>query len=147
MFEAGNIIKYTQNKFSYKKNFYPKSWTQKNWDKHYLYQYWCITSMDGKLVASMFGLSKITNYLTKGIDTWWLKIVEPTIIQDLGENQFLQGNEFTATDFFLGYTLSFIQHNGIMKKSDPKIVEYYQRITSRKAFSDAMEGSLFQWKP
>jgi glutathione S-transferase len=146
MFEAGTLLIHLQKKFQHKKNFIPKSWTRENWEKHHLYEYWCITTMDGKLVASMFGLGKVSNYLTGGVEKWWLKSVEPVIVKDLGENKYIQGNEFTATDFFLGYTLTFIAHNGILKKSDKKIVDYYERISTRNAFVESMEGSIFQWK-
>jgi glutathione S-transferase len=146
MFEAGTLLIHLQKKYQYKKNFIPKSWTRENWERHHLYEYWCITTMDGKLVASMFGLGKVTNYLTGGVEKWWLKSVEPVVVKHLGDNKYLQGNEFTATDFFLGYTLSFIAHNGILKKSDKKIVDYYERISTRNAFIDSMEGSIFQWK-
>eukprot|EP01080_Neovahlkampfia_damariscottae_P008623 gene8623-570_t len=146
MFEAGTIINFFEKKYSHKVNLFPKSWNQSNWEKHYLYEFWCITTMDSKLVYSLWGIGKITNYLTGGVQTWWSKILEPRLVVDLSDHQYLQGNEFTATDFMMGYTLTFIQHNGLMKKADQKIIDYYKRISSRPAFVEAMQGSIFQWE-
>jgi len=65
------------------------------------------------------------------------------ITKDLGNNDYLQGNEFTMTDVFLGYSLTFINHNGLIKKSSKQIQAYYSRILQRKAFQNAYEDNFF----
>jgi len=146
LFEAGAILRYLLRRFQTKHNLIPKEWKLENWTRHHFYEYWCITSLDGSLVASVFGLGKFTNYLTKGTDNWWLNKVEPIIASHLGDNKYLQGNEFTATDLLLGYSLTFVKYNGIMKKSNKKIVEYYQRILERPAFKESLKGTIFPFE-
>lgn len=141
LFEAGAILRYLLRKYQDRHNLLPKNWTDENWARHHLYEYWCITSIDGALVGAIFGLGKYTNYLTKGTDNWWLQKVEPLICSHLGDNKYLQGNEFTATDILLGFSLSFVKHTGIMKKSNKKIQEYYQRILDRQQFRDSLKGT------
>jgi len=141
LWEAGTIMRYILTRF--KNNLIPKNWNQDNWAKHHLYEFWTITSIDGKIVATLFGVSKLTNWITGSLEKWWLNIADPMITKDLGDNDYLQGNEFSMTDIFLGYSLTFIYHNGLMKKSSSKIQAYYNRLLQRKAFQNAYEDNFF----
>jgi len=146
LFEAGSIINYYLRKFKDRHKLIPTTWNLDNWTRHHLYEYWCITTIDGKIVATIFGVvSKITNYFTKGLEKWWHNRVEPIICNHLGNNKYIQGDEFTATDLYLGFSLTFIKHNGILEKSNKKIQDYYDRILKRPAFLKANEGSFFNY--
>jgi hypothetical protein len=102
-----------------------------------------ITQVDGKIVATLFGVSKLTNWITGSLEKWWLHQAVPLITEHLGENDYIQGKEFTMSDIFLGYCLTFIHHNGLIKKSSTSIQNYYKRIISRKGFIDAYEDNFF----
>jgi glutathione S-transferase len=42
LFEAGAILRYLLRR--YKNNLIPKDWKEENWERHHLYEFWCITT-------------------------------------------------------------------------------------------------------
>jgi glutathione S-transferase len=70
--------------------------------------------------------------------SWWRSSVEPTLINHLRKHRYINGNEFTLTDIYLGFSLfhakkfKLFDHNRIIK-------DYYQRLSNRLAFECAFQ--------
>jgi len=148
VFEAGTIILHLLRRYKMSaqaKALVPKNWTYDQWVLNNLLEYWCITSLDGKFVANIFGLARITNYFTNALATWWKDRCEPILVKALGDKRYVQGPEFTLSDIYLGYTLMFVNHNGLLLKSHKSIQYYYARLCERPAFKMSNEGSIFKF--
>lgn len=152
LFEAGAIIHYVLLKYKKEveeKGLIPKNWTEENIRRNDLYQFWCIATMDGKvlnvtqLVTSFLGSSFTKTFLlSNSVKNWW-DIAGKVIAEDLGDNEYIQGKEFTITDFYLGLTLAHINVTGILINSPKKLIEYHNRLMLRPAFKKAASGGIF----
>jgi len=60
--------------------------------------------------------------------------VAPKIVEDLGNNEYINGSTFTCTDIFLGYTLILAYNLSLFPKTG-LIGSYYARLISREALS------------
>jgi len=114
----------------------PASWDDAAWARHWNYVYWTITTLDGRLINSMFGLGKL-----KKTGAWWRTVVQPAMLRDLALNAggHLNGADFTATDIYMGYSLYFAHKKGYVRpegESAP-IHAYWQKISERPAFKAA----------
>ena len=114
----------------------PASWDDAAWARHWNYVYWTITTLDGRLINSMFGLGKL-----KKTGAWWRSTVQPAMLCDLALNEggHLNGADFTATDLYMGYSLYFAHKKGYLKPEDASapILAYWQKISERPAFKAA----------
>jgi len=141
LFEAGAIIMSVMNpsvihnlpKDKLQQLLPTRKWTAENWSKHYVYSYWMIVTVDDKIVSGLFGVGKFTNKLTGGVRKWWHKVVLPKLEKDLGDNNYMQGDEFTLTDIYVGFSCFGGNHLGLLRES-PKIKAYLQRLAERPAF-------------
>jgi len=152
-FEAGAIMKLICLK-------YPKaveakgllpihSWTDENWERHDKYAFWTIATMDQRLLTlTQFVTAVVGSTLTKSLlissgTKTWLQECFRLIAADLGTQDYLQGNAFTLTDIYLGFTLAHAFHGGLLSNAPSTIQAYYSRINKRPAFRKAVEGALF----
>lgn len=117
LWENGAIMAYILD--HYKTPLAPETWTADNWTKHHFYTYWSTITLD--------------KFSTSGVKSTW-RLLEKRIIDDLGENDYLNGNEFSVTDIALGTSLYILNKNGFLKDSPAKLKDYYKRITEREAF-------------
>jgi glutathione S-transferase len=142
MFEAGAIVRYITEKlvphYETTKKLFPDTWTEANWARHYVYSYWTIVHLDKEIISSFFGLSRIAGKITGKVEKWWKKVVAPKIIFDLGTNQYINGNTFTCTDIFLGYSLSLAEALGLFK-AESDIGHYFKRLIERPAFANSLQ--------
>lgn len=123
LWEIGAIFAYILE--HYKSHLVPESWNNDNWTKHYLYTYWCTNTLD------KFSLS--------GVKSAW-KPLEKRILQDLGTNEYINGNEFTVTDIMLGLSLHQLHKNGFLKDSPNELKEYYKRVSEREGFTSSLNA-------
>jgi glutathione S-transferase len=144
VWENGSIIQYFLKKYPSDLN--SKYWTVDQHTKNNLYEYWCLTSLDGKFGTNVLGQTKIPTYIGASAAKWWHEKAEPIILGHLGENKYLQGASFSITDIYLGYTLTLLAHNGVLAKSHKNITAYYHRILNREAFSRAMVGTIYKFE-
>jgi len=119
----------------------PPWWTLDNWAKHNLYKYWCIATLDGRFLSKMTGSGAIGNKLNKTSKKIYESLIVPFLTKDLQGTLYINGDEFTATDLFLGYTL-FLAENLKLIDHDSVIGEYYKRLSSREAFRRSFPSSL-----
>ena len=137
MFEAGAIIRFILDQVADKSavDKLTKSWTRQQWSKHYVYEFWTVTTLDGKLISNLFGAAKLKSTLSGSIKKWWNSTVVPKLERDLVDNKFLQGDEFSLTDIYLGYTLFIASAYDPKLVSTPKLLSaYYKRVTDRVCF-------------
>jgi glutathione S-transferase len=144
MFEAGAIIRFITEKISphYEttKKLFPSTWTEANWSRHYVYSYWTIIHLDKEIISNFFGLSRIAGKITGNVQKWWKKVVAPKILMDLGTNDYINGNTFTCTDIFLGYSLLLASLLGLFK-ADSDLGKYFKRLMERPGFASTLPAN------
>jgi len=141
MFESGAICDYLLQIVCPNNTLFPKTWTASNWSKHLVWKHWTIVTLDGRLISKMFGAGKVGNMINKTGQKIYETLIIPKLEHDLAEGDYVNGNEFTATDIYVGYTL-FIA--GVLKlvKPDTAISNYLERLKARPAWSKAFPDSL-----
>lgn len=120
LWDSGAIISYILSK---EKSLYPTTWTKENWIRHNMYAYWTTATLDQKVVKKKM--------------IW--KTFERKVCEDLGENEYINGNEFSATDIYVAYTLHLVHEAGLMKSSPKPLQDYFQRISQREAFTFSLQ--------
>jgi glutathione S-transferase len=78
---------------------------------------------------------KNEGYLERNM-TFFKDRVIPTVERGLGDKLYLDGDELTAADFFVGYTLGLAHRIGLLDHSE-KLKAYAERIVSRAAYKEA----------
>jgi len=144
MFEAGAIIRYVCEQiaphYPSVKTLFPPTWNKGNWLRHYVYSYWTVVHLDKEIISNFFGFSRVAGKISGKVAKWFKKIVLPKVEADLGDNQYINGNTFTCTDVFLGYTLWLAFNLELFSTSKPsKIGDYYNRIIARENFSGLLQ--------
>eukprot|EP01135_Chromosphaera_perkinsii_P002692 Nk52_evm60s226 gene=Nk52_evmTU60s226 len=92
--------------------------------------------VENKLIGEEEELKKI-NYNA------WKNLSGLLLENELGDNLYMFGNEFTALDVIVGYNLTTLHHKRNWLKSEfPVLFEYYKRIFERPAFQEATGHSL-----
>jgi len=128
-----------------KKNLIPPNF---NWQLHNKYLYWCIQTMDARLlnlsqfVAAAFGTTITKALLISKSTKTWLQDCFEIISNDLSQNQYLQGDNFSLTDIVLCFTLSHCYHAGFIAEAPKSIQDYYSRCNKRPAYRKAVNGAL-----
>eukprot|EP00035_Acanthoeca_spectabilis_P003011 m.90773 g.90773 ORF g.90773 m.90773 type:complete len:562 (-) comp11883_c0_seq2:164-1849(-) len=69
----------------------------------------------------------------------WRTVCAPTLCAELGNNNFMWGDRFTAIDVFVGIALLFL-HCRRWLGDFPAIERYYHRVRARPGFRAAVEG-------
>jgi len=141
LFEGGAICDYLLNVVCPYNTLVPKSWSNDNWAKHFMWKHWTIVTLDGRLLSKMFGSGRIGNFVNKTGQKLYENLIIPMLTKELESHDYVNGNEFTATDIYVGYTL-FIADILKLVKTDTKIHEYLQRLKARPAWSKAFPESL-----
>lgn len=128
LWDSGSIISYLIDKRRREGNL-TLEWSKEQWHLHNFYSYWTVATLDQKISeGSRF------QELIFGSKTQWWKNCERKIVEDLGDNDYIQSNEFSITDIFVGYSVHLAHTHGMLKNANPKILEYYKKISSREAF-------------
>jgi glutathione S-transferase len=155
-FEAGAMIKYILNKYPkavQEKGLVPKSWKEENWTRNDQYAYWCIQTLDGRLlvftqvISALVGSTITKSLLVSNATKEWFITCMKVISKDLGDKKYTQGDTFTLTDIYLGFTLGHAFHGGLLPEAPKNVQDYYLRIRDRPTFKKAVEGSLFSFYP
>jgi len=129
LFEAGAIMEYLLRLCPGK--LIPNDWSPEQYGDHYKFVFWCITTMDPKLFTANRAINKAL-HLSR---SWWSHTVRPVIFAKLQDKKYLNGDEFTATDVYLGFSLFLAHHGGLLSKAQDKtILDYYGRLCTRPAF-------------
>jgi triacylglycerol lipase len=114
----------------------PTTWTPEQWTRHFSYKYWTLTTLDRRLLASHSWWWRTYNMLTAALFSWWRREVEPILTAHLRNHRYINGDELTLTDIYLGFSLyhankfKLFEHNRIIKN-------YYSRLSKRPAFDCA----------
>jgi len=142
MFEAGAIMRYICEQIvpnsPVVKTLFPPTWNKENWLRHHVYSYWTIVHLDKEIIANFFGLSRYTGKITGKVEKWFQKVVKPKIEADLGENNYINGPDFTCTDIYVGYTLMLAFNLSLFSKSS-KIGAYFNRLAARETFAELLK--------
>lgn len=125
IWESGSIIASLLDRYK-NHTLVPETWDDKVWARHHLYTYWSLLTLDPKI-------------LNKRAQNRW-KAFEKVLSDDLGENEYIQGNEFTLTDILIGFSLHLAHEQGLLKHSPKPVIDYYQRISQRKAFITSLSS-------
>jgi glutathione S-transferase len=155
LFESGAIIKYLLRKFSKQveqHGLVPKEWTTENMERNDLYSHWCIATIDHRVYCSTdlstiptTGITrKIGRALTSKDREWWKRCAF-AIAYNLGNYEYINGNTFTITDIYLGYSLAHVHNIGWLKESPINVQQYYARIQQREGFKRAIFGTNFDF--
>jgi hypothetical protein len=130
----------------------PSNWGEKEIRRNDLYLFWCLSTMDSRILSLkqfanlILGQSVGSLLISSSIKDWWKKEASIFIENDLGDNDYLNGNEFTITDIYLGLTLAHFYHAGILDTAPKKVQDYYhKKIKIRSGFKKAIEGTLFNF--
>jgi len=141
MFEAGAICDYLLGVISPNNNLLPKTWTNDNWARHFVWKHWTVVTLDGRLISKMFGSGKVGNIINKTGRKIFQTLIFPMVDRDLEDNLYINGNEFSATDIYVGYTL-FLAENLKLIVPDSRIANYYARLKERPAWGRAFPDHL-----
>lgn len=125
IWESGAIIQHLLDKYKVS-TLTPESWDDMNWHKHHLFTFWALTTLDYKI-------------LNKNLSKQW-KSFEKVITDGLGDNEYVNGKDFTVTDIIIGFSLHLAHTKGLLKHSPKQIVDYYQRLSQRKAFVSSLSS-------
>jgi len=132
VFEAGAIIDYLSRVAG--SPLTPKDWSPEQWAHHNQYVFWCITTLDERLIQANFARVKALS----GVKGWWASTARPVVLASLKGNEFIMGNTFSITDIYLGYSLYWANKLGLLKdKEDLPIASYFARLIARPAFKKA----------
>jgi len=138
MFESGAIVRYVCEillpDHPVTKTLFPSTWTKENWIRHYVYSYWTIVHLDKEMISNFFGFSRVAGKITGKVEKWFKKVVMPKVEADLGDNQYINGNTFTCTDIFLGYSL-WLAFNLELFTKNSKLGQYVTRLIARDTFA------------
>ena len=52
--------------------------------------------------------------------------------------EFLLGDDFTAADIMMGYSLRLAQRMGVLVDDHPRVSEYFARLEARPAFQKSL---------
>jgi len=141
LFEGGAICDYLLDVVCPNNLLFPKTWTSDNWAKHLIWKHWTVVTLDGRLLSKMFGSGKFGNIINKTGQKIYENLIIPMLEKDLESHDYINGNEFTATDIYVGYTL-FIADILKLVKGDNKISQYLARLKLRPAWGKAFPESL-----
>ncbi|GAM20234.1 hypothetical protein SAMD00019534_034090 [Acytostelium subglobosum LB1] len=83
--------------------------------------------------------------IESSLDTWHLEIA-PFVVAELGNNQYILGNEFTAADCLFGYNMLMAELLGEISEY-PTLVAYLARLRTRPAFAKCFTEELKQYLP
>jgi len=143
IFESGAICDYLLYVVCPNSPLFPKSWTADNWSKHFVWKHWTIVTLDGRLLSKMFGSGKVGNMINKTGQKIYEALIIPHLERDLDDNLFVNGNEFSATDIYVGYTLFVADQLKLIKaSSNPKIANYFARLKQRPCWPRAFPESI-----
>jgi len=130
-FEAGAIIELTLKKYKKEAEILTAGWNQENWNRHNLYLFWCIATIDSRIITLkqfanvILGQSIGSVLVPSSIKEWFKKEVCTRIENDLGDNDYVNGRSFSITDIILGYSLAQFCHSGLLNSASKKIQNYY----------------------
>jgi len=143
-FEAGAIIEYSLKKYKKEAEKLTTGWTDENWYRHNLYMFWCIATIDSRIITLkqfanvILGQSIGSVLVPSAIKEWFKKEVCTRIEKDLGDNDYVNGSSFSITDIILGFSLAQFCHSGLLNSAPKKIQNYYHnKIASREQFKKA----------
>jgi len=105
LFEAGAIIDYLSTVVCPNNSLIPKNWTSDNWSRHFVWKHWTIVTLDGRLISKMFGSGKVGNMFNKTAQKIYETLIVPQIEKDLALHTYINGDQFTFTDIYVGFTL------------------------------------------
>jgi glutathione S-transferase len=149
LIEAGAIFHAIVNR--HKDQLIAKGLMGTDWNEkvHHKYMFWAIATMDSRILSTSqiikaLAGSAVGSFLNSTKFTkWFTEDCCNIIVKDLGENNYINGKEFSITDIILGYTVGHAYKSGLLKTSPKKVQEYHQLVLNRKSFLDAAKGSLF----
>jgi glutathione S-transferase len=119
----------------------PSTWTPQQWARHHMYTYWTIATIDEMMIGSAAGIAgKIKNSLTGATTAWFNQTVAPVMLEHLGENHYINGTTFTATDVYVGFSLYIADKLLGISQFQP-LQLYLQRLMKRKAFKEAFKDA------
>ena len=132
---------------------FPESWSAKDYAIHDRFVFWSLTTLDARLKPQS-GLGMCSKcrgafplltrssavHLSSETKTWFNSVVVPVVRAQLQDRPFIHGNDFTATDIYLGYSLIMAEH--VFKLLGPyeDLRRYIRKLAARPAFRDASKG-------
>jgi glutathione S-transferase len=133
LWESGAICDYLSRHA--KEPLTPRDWTAQHHAIHQKIVFWCITTLDDKLISAAGGVKKLFSGATK---QWWSSVVRPVLCEHLAGQDYINGKNFSLTDVYLAYSLYWANKIGLLKDAENKpIADYFARTISRPAFKKA----------
>eukprot|EP01122_Echinamoeba_exundans_P013428 TRINITY_DN5862_c0_g1_i1.p1 TRINITY_DN5862_c0_g1~~TRINITY_DN5862_c0_g1_i1.p1 ORF type:complete len:222 (+),score=61.53 TRINITY_DN5862_c0_g1_i1:119-784(+) len=69
----------------------------------------------------------------------WKNEYEPFLIKEIGDKKYLLGDDFSAADLIMSYTIGMLAF-GILDAKSPVLYAYYQRLAQRPAFKSIFDN-------
>jgi len=78
--------------------------------------------------------------LTGSMTTWFNHVVAPVLQQHLGDSEYINGPNFTATDVYVGFSLFVAETQLGLLQTHKQLKAYLYRLMARPAFQAALKG-------
>lgn len=110
----------------------PTTLTPEERARHAQYEHWLLGQVDTRVADT-----GVAEKLTRTNTNWFRTTVEAFISADLGLNEYMNGEKFSATDIIIGSSLWAADQHGLLSHvATSAIHAYYERLRNRPHFID-----------
>lgn len=110
----------------------PSTLTPEERARHAQYEHWMLGQVDTRIADT-----GVTEKLTRTNTNWFRTTVETFLSADLGLNNYMNGEHFTATDILIGASLFGADQHGLLSHvATSSVHAYYERLRNRPHFID-----------
>lgn len=110
----------------------PSTLTPEERARHAQYEHWMLGQVDTRIADT-----GVTEKLTRTNTNWFRTTVETFLSADLGLNNYMNGEHFTATDILIGASLFAADQHGLLSHvATSSVHAYYERLRNRPHFID-----------